>query len=131
MSSNSCLVLMAPDRGTTTIAPSFTAHLAGLPSLSLTQFDKSLPSKRTMASEGACVASPGSMTFGSVFGSGIWKAALEHHAATAKRTIARLANSANRGDEGRVIDFSLENPGYAPLPACGHSLSRTYDQCPR
>jgi hypothetical protein len=47
------------------------------------------------------------MIFGSVFGSGIWKAASRLHAATAKTTIARLENRTNLMDGVRVsIAFS-------------------------
>src|SRR6516165_162044 len=52
----------------TVATPSLTSHRAEPPSFWLTQRDKSLPSNRTIASEGG---GPASMTRGSSFGGGI------------------------------------------------------------
>src|SRR5207244_3039532 len=51
----------------TVATPSFTSHFAG-PALSLCHWDKSLPPKRTIASEGG---GPASTIFGSSLGGGI------------------------------------------------------------
>src|SRR5580704_16342908 len=67
---NPCFVWISPVFGTTSKYPSVTFHFAGPPSLVLTHADKSLPSKSTVASEGALPAAscddhvPGSITFG-------------------------------------------------------------------
>src|SRR5437879_5926280 len=57
-----------PPEPLTVAAPSLTSHRAGPPSFWLCQWDKSLPSNRTIASEGG---GPASMTRGSSFGGGI------------------------------------------------------------
>src|SRR5579859_5151629 len=57
-SPKACLVLMSPVPGATTMAPSTVFHCAGPPFL-LTHFERSLPSKRTMASEGGLPGASG------------------------------------------------------------------------
>ena len=63
--SNFCFVRMSPFFLSTVKTPSFTIHSAG-PPLAFCQAERSFPSNRTMASEGALfvLMSPGVTTFG-------------------------------------------------------------------
>src|SRR6187200_2982819 len=70
---NASFVWMPPLPGATVRTPSATFHGAGPLPLSLAQCDRSLPSNRTMASDGGSPGfAPGVTSGGSFEGSGIW-----------------------------------------------------------
>src|SRR5215831_19019365 len=83
-----------PPEPLTVAAPSLTSQRAGPPSFWLTQRDKSLPSNKTMASDGG---GPGSMTRGSSFGGGISPGSPAKPLHTANAIAPKTAREWNKG----------------------------------